>query len=343
MLSSFRVFVIKNKIRHNSTVQKPNFQFLFSNFSVPRTLTNMRRKKLKDQKSPSLIGAHFSIAKGLDKALFEAKSYGCNTLQIFTKNANAWKERKVTQKEIENFEQAKLETGITEIASHTSYLINLATPEKKKHKMSCYALAQELIRSSCLGIPYVVLHPGSHMEAGEKEGITRIAESINKTFAEIFAKAPEISTRLLLETTAGQGSSVGHNFEHLASIISKVEKKINPGICLDTCHIFAAGYDIRTMEYYRKTMDDFDSIIGFDRLCLIHLNDSKKELGSRVDRHEQIGLGYIGLDAFKYIMNDDRFIDIPKIIETPKGEPKGKIDRDWDEINLKLLRQMVRI
>jgi len=295
----------------------------------------MHRKKLKDQKPSCLLGAHFSIAKGLDKALFEAKSYGCNTLQIFTKNANAWKERIVKQKEIETFKQAKLETGITEIASHSSYLINLATPEKKKHKMSCYSLSQELTRSSYLGIPYVVLHPGSHMKVGEKEGILRIAESINQ----IFAKTPGISSRLLLETTAGQGSSVGHTFEQLASIIDKVEKKINPGICLDTCHIFAAGYDIRAMEYYRKTMDNFDSIIGLDRLCLIHLNDSKKELGSRVDRHEQIGLGYIGLDAFKYIMNDDRFIDIPKIIETPKRDT----DKDWDETNLKLLRQMIRI
>ena len=297
-------------------------------------MNNMHRKKLKDQKPPCLLGAHFSIAKGLDKALFEAKSYGCNTLQIFTKNANAWKERIVTQKEIDRFKQAKLETGISKIASHTSYLINLATPEKKKHKMSCNALLQELVRSSNLGIPYAVLHPGSHMGTGDKEGILRIAESIN----DIFTKTPGISTRLLLEPTAGQGSSVGHTFEHLASIISKVEKKINPGVCLDTCHIFAAGYDIRTMEYYRKTMDDFDSIIGLDRLCLIHLNDSKKELGSRVDRHEQIGLGYIGLDAFKYIMNDNRLFDIPKIIETPKETT----DKDWDEINLKLLREMMQ-
>ncbi|MBW2562589.1 MAG: deoxyribonuclease IV [Deltaproteobacteria bacterium] len=299
----------------------------------------MHKRQIKDQKPPCLLGAHFSIAKGLDKALLEAASYGCNTLQIFTKNANAWKERIVTQKEIDNFEQAKLETGITEIASHTSYLINLATPEKKKHKMSINSLLQELVRSSNLGIPYVILHPGSHMKTGEKNGVLRIAESIN----EIFSKIPYICSRLLLETTAGQGSSVGYTFEQLASIIGKVENKTNLGICLDTCHIFAAGYDIRTMEYYRKTMDDFDSIIGLNRLCLIHLNDSKKELGSRVDRHEQIGLGYIGLDAFKYIMNDDRFVDIPKIIETPKGEPKGKTDKDWDQINLKLLRQMVRI
>jgi deoxyribonuclease-4 len=293
----------------------------------------MPRKKINDQTPSCLLGAHFSIAKGLDKALYEAKTYGCNALQIFTKNANTWKERVVTQKEIDCFKRAKSETGISKIVSHTSYLINLATPENKKHKKSCDALAQELIRSSCLDIPYVVLHPGSHMGAGEKEGISRISESINK----IFAKTHGISTRLLLETPAGQGSSVGHTFEHIATIISKVEKKINPGICLDTCHIFAAGHDVRTMESYRKTIEDFDSIIGLDRLCLIHLNDSKKELGSKVDRHEQIGLGYIGLDAFKYIMNDDRLFNIPKILETPKG----KTDKDWDEINLTLLRQMV--
>ncbi|NNL41325.1 MAG: deoxyribonuclease IV, partial [Desulfobacterales bacterium] len=200
------------------------------------------------------------------------------------------------------------------------------------------ALAQELIRSASLHIPYVVLHPGSHMGTGVKQGIKRIAGSINKIFAEIFKKTPEINTRLLLETTAGQGSSVGHTFEQLAAIISKVEKKINPGICLDTCHIFASGYDIRTMNSYRKTMNVFDSYVGFDRLLLIHVNDSKKELGSKVDRHEQIGRGYIGLEPFKYIMNDNKLLDIPKIIETPKG----KTDQDLDEINLNVLREMAR-
>ena len=299
----------------------------------------MPRKKIKDKKPPCLLGAHFSIAKGLDNALYEAKSYGCNGLQIFTKNANTWKERVVTQKEIERFKYAKSDTKISQIASHTSYLINLATPEKEKHKMSCNALAQELIRSSSLHIPYVVLHPGSHMGTGEKEGIKRIAGSINEIFTEIYKKNLKINTRLLLETTAGQGSSVGHTFEQLASIVSKVEKKINPGICLDTCHIFASGYDIRTIDFYRKTMNVFDSFIGLDRLLLIHLNDSKKEFGSRVDRHEQIGRGYIGLEPFRYIMNDNKLLDIPKIIETPKG----KTDQDLDEINLNMLREMVRI
>ena len=299
----------------------------------------MHRNKFKNRKPSCLLGAHFSIAKGLDQALYDAQRYGCNALQIFTKNANTWKERVVTQREIDRFKHAKSETKISEVASHTSYLINLATPDKKKHKMSCNALTQELIRSSSLHIPYVVLHPGSHMGTGEKEGILRIAESINKLFGKLVEKIPQINTRLLLETTAGQGSSVGHTFEQLASIISKVENKINPGICLDTCHIFTAGYDIRTMKHYRQTMADFNSIIGLDRLCLIHLNDSKKELGSRVDRHEQIGSGHIGLEAFKYIMSDDRFFHIPKIIETPKGSTY----KDWDEINLKRLRQMVRI
>ena len=299
----------------------------------------MPRKKRKDKKPPCLLGAHFSIAKGLDNALYDAKSYGCNALQIFTKNANTWKERVVTQKEIERFKYAMSETKISQIASHTSYLINLATPEKEKHKMSCNALAQELIRSSSLGIPFVVLHPGSHMGTGENKGIKRIAESINEIFAEIYKKNLKINTRLLLETTAGQGSSVGHTFEQLESITSQVEKRINPGICLDTCHIFASGYDIRTIDFYRKTMNAFDSFIGLDRLLLIHLNDSKKDFGSRVDRHEQIGRGYIGLEPFKYIMNDNKLLDVPKIIETPKG----KTDQDLDEINLNMLREMVLI
>lgn len=282
----------------------------------------------------SLLGAHFSIAKGLHNALYEAKSYKCNTVQIFTKNANTWKERRLTQDEIDLFDQARTKTGISVIASHTSYLINLATYEKKKHAMSCMALKEELVRSSILNIPFVVLHPGSHMGSGEKEGICRIAASIN----EIFEENPDITTRLLLETTAGQGSSIGHTFEQLESVIDKLENRESVGICLDTCHIFAAGYDIRTAASYRKTIDNFDKIIGFQHLFLIHLNDSRKDLGSRVDRHEHIGKGFIGLKAFELFMNDKRFKDIPKIIETPK-QKKGK---DWDKENLERLRTLVK-
>ena len=280
-----------------------------------------------------LIGAHLSIAKGLHHALYKAKAYGCTVLQIFTKNANTWKERTLAQDEIDRFDQARKKTGIIEIASHASYLINLATFERKKHDMSCNALVNEMVRSSALGIPFVVLHPGAHMGKGEKQGIEKIADSIN----DIFEQTHGIKTRLLLETTAGQGSGIGYIFEQLAAIMKKIENKNRFGICLDTSHIFAAGYDIRTKESYLKTIKAFDMIIGIKNLFVIHLNDSKKALGSRVDRHEHIGEGYIGMNLFKLLMNDRRFRDVPKIIETPKL--KGR--RDADKMNLKRLRTMI--
>ena len=280
-----------------------------------------------------LLGAHFSIAGGLDSALYEAKSYHCNTLQIFTKNAMTWKERTLSPEEIQLFNQAKEKTGIKKIASHASYLINLAGKDKQKHAMSIRGLTFEFVRSSVLDIDFVVLHPGSHMGIGEKKGIHLVADSINK----IFSATPDVQTRLLLETTAGQGSSLGHTFEQLASIIDKTENRNRIGVCLDTSHIFAAGFDIRTTSAYRKTIQLFDSFIGLDRLYLIHLNDSKKELGAGIDRHEHIGKGFIGLKAFELFMSDERFCDIPKIIETPKNRG-GK---DWDKINLELLRSLV--
>ena len=280
-----------------------------------------------------LLEAHLSIAKGLHHALYKAKAYGCTVLQIFTKNANTWKERTLAQDEIDRFDQARKKTGIIEIASHASYLINLATFERKKHDMSCNALVNEMVRSSALGIPFVVLHPGAHMGKGEKQGIEKIADSIN----DIFEQTHGIKTRLLLETTAGQGSGIGYIFEQLAAIMKKIENKNRFGICLDTSHIFAAGYDIRTKESYLKTIKAFDMIIGIKNLFVIHLNDSKKALGSRVDRHEHIGEGYIGMNLFKLLMNDRRFRDVPKIIETPKL--KGR--RDADKMNLKRLRTMI--
>ena len=291
------------------------------------------KNQVRSGKASYLLGAHFSIAKGLHNAIYEAQAYGCNALQIFTKNATTWKERTLSQDEIDRFNQAREKTGITAIASHTSYLINLATYEKKKHAMSCNALKNELVRSSMLGIPFVVLHPGAHMGKGEKEGIRKIAASINT----IFAQTPGIQTRLLLESIAGQGSGLGHTFEQLTAIMDKVKNKDLIGVGLDTAHIFAAGYDIRTPSAYHKTIDAFDAITGLEHLYLIHLNDSKKDLGSRVDRHEHIGKGLIGLKAFKSIMNDKRFINIPKIIETPK-EKEGT---DYDAVNLNRLRGLI--
>jgi deoxyribonuclease IV len=282
-----------------------------------------------------IIGAHFSIAKGLHEALFTAKSYGCNAMQMFTKNATTWKERVVTEKEIELFEQAKRETGIDAIAAHSSYLINIASPDEKKHEMSVHALKQELIRSSALRIPYCILHPGAHMDDGMDAGIQKIADSINDIFEQITGD----NTRLLLETTAGMGSSIGHTFEQLARIIEKIKRRNRIGVCLDTCHIFAAGYDIRTEAAYHQTIDTFASVLGLDALYAIHFNDSKKDINSRVDRHEHLGKGFIGLPAFEFFLNDSRFFHIPKILETPKGNEK----EDWDERNLEVIRNLVHV
>lgn len=276
-----------------------------------------------------LLGAHLSIAKGFDKALYEAQQLGCSTLQIFTKNANSWKEKDVSPKKIKEFAKAKQQTGIQIIASHTAYLINLASKDRDIRTKSIQALKNELLRSAKLELSFVVLHPGSHNGAGEKEGILLLAESINVIFDEVSENIP----LLLLETTAGQGTSLGHRFQQLASIMEKVTRSQNVGICMDTSHIFAAGYDIRTQKSYHHTMEAFESAVGFRHLHLFHLNDSKKDLGSRIDRHEHIGKGFIGSDAFKYIMNDPRFCHIPKIIETPKED-------NMDRVNLEFLRNL---
>ncbi|MBC8443818.1 MAG: deoxyribonuclease IV [Deltaproteobacteria bacterium] len=290
--------------------------------------------KASPQPPGTLLGAHFSIAKGLHHAVYEATGYGCTALQIFTKNAGTWKERTVSQKEIDLFEKARTDTGISQIAAHTAYLINIASIEKKKYAISCHALSQEMVRASALGIPYVILHPGSHMGTGVSAGIKLIADSLNR----IFDALPPSKSRLLLETTAGQGTNIGHTFEQIASIMARVTDKDRIGACLDTCHIFAAGYDIRTRATYAGTMAAFDRIVGLENLYLIHVNDSKKAFGSRIDRHEHVGVGLIGSDGFGFLMNDNRFARIPKIIETPKTND-GK---DYDFINLDLLRSLIK-
>jgi deoxyribonuclease-4 len=282
-----------------------------------------------------LLGAHFSIAGGLHKAILTASDYGCNALQIFTKNSNQWKERILTDEDIERFNEAREATGIQIICSHSSYLINLGSPEKSKFNRSIKALKHELVRSSQLSIPYVIIHPGSHMGKGEEKGLRRVALGINKTFDAV----PKMTCRLLLETTAGQGSNLGYTFEHLAQISELVEEEEQIGFCFDTCHTFAAGYDLSTKKAYQKTMKAFNSIVGLDRLCAIHLNDAKKGLGSRRDRHEHIGKGAIGIEAFRCIMNDPRLKNVPKILETPKGKGKGRLD--YDRMNLKRLRSLV--
>jgi len=279
-----------------------------------------------------LLGAHFSIAGGLHKAVETASQYGCPVLQLFTKNASTWKERQLSAQEIRQFDRARRQSDIEAVCSHAAYLINLASPDRRTHERSVKALGNELMRSAQLGIPYVILHPGAHMGKGEDRGLCRVAESINI----VFGQTPDETSHLLLETTAGQGTSLGHRFEQLASIADKVEAKERLGFCFDTCHVFAAGYDLRTKKAYDRTMSAFDRVVGLERLHIIHVNDAKKGLGSRVDRHEHIGQGAIGMEAFGFIMNDSRLRSMAKILETPKGNGV-----DHDRLNLERLRALV--
>ncbi len=278
-----------------------------------------------------ILGAHLSIAKGFDQALFNAAKAGSNAVQIFTKNANTWREKQLTELQIAAFQAAREKTGITEIASHTSYLINIAGADADKTAMSVEALYQELIRCTRLGIPYLVLHPGAHLGDGETAGIQRIADNLNA----IFDRLPESPTRVLLETTAGQGSALGHTFEQVAAMGDKITDPDRVGFCLDTSHVFAAGYNLADPDGYESTIGGFDAIVGLSRLHLLHVNDSKKPLGSRVDRHEHIGEGHIGPAAFARLVTDPRLSRIAKIIETPKD----KNGKDADPINLTRLRR----
>jgi deoxyribonuclease-4 len=281
-----------------------------------------------------LLGAHFSIVGGLRAALDRASDHACTALQIFTKNATTWKERTLSDEEIARFRSAQQASEIRSVCAHGAYLINLASPDSEKRHKSMTALEHELVRASELSIPHVLIHPGAHMGRGEKQGISLIGEAIAQTFERV----PDATTQLLLETTSGQGSSLGHSFQQLAAISEAAAVGNRIGFCFDTSHVFAAGYDIRTKAAYEKTLEALDKEIGLDRLHVIHLNDSKKPLGSRIDRHEHIGKGAIGIEAFKMIMNDPRLAAIPKIIETPKGKSPVYYDRK----NLDRLRSLVR-
>jgi deoxyribonuclease-4 len=296
-------------------------------------LEKRHEKKPEKAKKRDLLGAHFSIAGGLENALHEAAGYKCGACQIFTKNGNTWRERDLSQEEARLFARERERLGICYVASHTSYLINLAAPERETAEKSHAALTLELVRSEALGLSSVVLHPGAHKGLGEDEGIRRVSDAI----LSVLDGMKGAGLQLLLETTAGQGTGLGYRFEQLAEILDRVQRPGQLGVCLDTSHIFAAGYDIRTPSTYHDTLARFEDLIGLEQLKLMHLNDSKKELGTRVDRHAHIGKGCIGLDAFRLIMNDTRLDGIPKILETPK-EKSGK---DWDAVNLKVLRGMV--
>jgi len=281
---------------------------------------------------PILLGAHMSIGGGVHRAIERGCSIKCTAIQMFVKNNMQWFARPLTRAEIRSFLEHRQRGELLSIFAHANYLINLAATNPQFLKNSIRALSEELTRADQLELPFLVLHPGAHLGAGEEAGLEKIVASINR----VFRKIPKVKTRIALETTAGQGSCLGHQFEHLAYIIGNVREPERLCVCLDTAHVFAAGYDISSEEASRKTFRDFDRVIGRARLAAVHLNDSKTARGSRVDRHQHIGRGQIGLDVFRFIMRDRRFRKIPKVLETPKGK-----DLLEDVANLKTLRALV--
>jgi deoxyribonuclease-4 len=278
------------------------------------------------------LGAHMSIAGGVDQSVERAAVAGCDALQLFTRNSNQWRAKPLDPAEVARFRELQEVKKIFPTVAHGSYLINLASPDPALYARSSAALGEEMDRCAVLGIPFLVTHPGSHMGAGEAEGIARIVSALDTLLDE----RPAQQVQVLLETTAGQGQCVGHRFEHLRDILGPLRHPGRVGVCIDTCHIFAAGYDIRTAEGYAEVMASFDSLVGLERVRAFHLNDCKKDLGCRVDRHEHIGKGFLGLEAFRHLLNDERFDGLPMLLETPKGP-----DLKEDIENLAVLRSLL--
>jgi deoxyribonuclease-4 len=283
--------------------------------------------------STLLLGAHMSIAGGVATAVERGQRIGCATMQMFVKNNNQWKGKPLTDEDVSTYKKLLQESRIDPVVVHDTYLINLCAVDEEILKKSREALKDELDRCEALGVQYLNFHPGAHMGAGEEEGIKRIAESLNL----IHQRTKGYGVRSVIEATAGQGTAIGYRFEHLRKIIDLVEERDRMAVCVDTCHVFAAGYDLSTERGYEETFREFDAVVGLDRLVAFHVNDSKRELGSRVDRHEHIGKGRIGMQGFSFLMNDTRFGNIPKILETPKGP-----EMEEDVENMRLLRGLVR-
>ena len=281
------------------------------------------------------LGSHLSVAGGLYRAVESAVELGLDSLQLFTANQRQWAPKAPDSVGIRAFRAALRRAALGPIVSHASYLINLASPDEQNRRRSAAALGAELDRCAALGIGLCVIHPGSHLGSGEDEGIRRIAETLD----EVYAARQSCKVRTLLETTAGQGTSVGHRFEQLSKIIAQAECKRRLGVCLDTCHIHAAGYDITSESAYQSTIAELIRWVGKRRIRCLHLNDSKTPRGSRVDRHEHIGKGTIKLAGFRRLVNDPRFDGLPAVLETPKGKnSRGVL---WDRINLRRLRKLV--
>ena len=270
-----------------------------------------------------LLGAHMSIAGKPYQAIERGESIGCTAIQIFTKSNRQWKAKDLSEEGVSQFKKYWKDSSIRSIVAHASYLLNIGSPDRNTEKKSIEALEIELKRCAALDIPYLVLHPGSHANSDIDECLKRISKNLDY----VLEKVPHVN--ILLETMAGQGSQIGHTFEQLATIINESTHKRRIGICFDTCHAFAAGYDFRTEATYNQMWNEFDKKIGLHKLKVIHVNDSKKDLASRVDRHIAIGKGKLGLNAFELLFNDPRFFDIPKVLETPKediSEDKKNMD-----------------
>ncbi len=286
----------------------------------------------------AILGAHMSIAGGYHKSVELAAAAGCDCVQLFTKNNNQWRAKPISDEESSQFKQALRSLNISHPISHSSYLINLASPDEALRNKSVDAMVEELRRADQLGISGVVMHPGSFTTSTESLGIMAIARSIDEIFEQFVQADEPVKTKLLLETTAGQGSNLGWQFEHLRDIIELCNHQDFLGICLDTCHMFAAGYPLADRNDYQRTIKHLLRTVGKRRIKAIHLNDSLKPFGSRRDRHAAIGKGEMGLEPFRHLLNDPRFAKVPMYLETPKGTHD---DEDLDVINLRTLRSLL--
>ena len=281
-----------------------------------------------------ILGAHMSIAGGYYRSAEQAAAVQCDCVQLFTKNNNQWRAKPITEDDADRFRSTVSALGLQGTLSHASYLINLGSPKDELWEKSIDALTVEVKRATQLGIPHVVFHPGSFTTSSEAEGLTRISRALDK----IHEDTDPSGAMLLLENTAGQGSNLGWDFAHFGAILSGVKVPERIGICIDTCHAFAAGYELAEPEKYEVTMETLNEAVGLEKVLAFHLNDSKGAFGSRKDRHEMIGEGEMGLEPFRNLLNDPRFQSIPMYLETPKGERAGK---DHDAINLATLRDLV--
>ncbi len=299
-------------------------------------------EKKTSQKLPKIslkgprFGAHMSVAGGLENAFDDGARVGCECLQIFVKNQRQWKAPPLSDETIERYKNAKSATGLAPVVAHATYLLNFASAEKSLREKSILCMVDELERCEALGVSALIFHPGAHMKSTPAEGMKRVARSLDS----VHRSCPSFCTRVLLETTAGQGTALGWRFEQLAEVIDQTKTPDRLGVCLDTCHLFAAGYDFRKADDYAVMIQEMDATFGSERVECIHVNDSKRELGSRVDRHEHIGKGKIGKSGFSHFVNDPRFHDVPFILETAKG--KDGRGSELDTVNLKRLRSLVR-